>query len=73
MRKSALLATALIFAGANLAFAFPVPTNSGQGISSSDGSITLVRDTKKSKKAKKSSTSGGGGMNMQGMPPGHKM
>ncbi len=73
MHKVAFLATALVFAGANLAFALPAPTGLA-GLSASDSSVTLVRDTKKkSKKAKKSSKSGGGGMNMQGMPPGHKM
>lgn len=75
MRKATLLATALVFAGANLAYAVPAPLGAGPGLSGSDGSVTLVRDTKakKSKKAKKSSKSGGGGMNMPGMPPGHKM
>lgn len=73
MHRATILATALVFAGANLAFALPVSTGAGQGLSASDGSVTLVRNTKKSKKAKKSSNSGGGGMDMQGMPPGHKM
>lgn len=75
MRKATLLATALLFAGSNLALALPAPIGAmSQGISS-DSSIMLVREAKKAKakKAKKSSKSGGGGMNMQGMPPGHKM
>lgn len=78
MRKTVLLATALMFTGANLAFALPAAPvgTAGQGLSAlSDGEITLVTDNKKAKKAKKSSkkSDGGGGMNMKGMPPGHKM
>lgn len=73
MRTTAVLATALLFAGSNLALALPAPiSGTSQGISSDD-SIMLVRESKKAKKAKKSSKSGGGGMNMKGMPPGHKM
>ncbi|WP_262032434.1 PIN domain-containing protein [Microvirga sp. Mcv34] len=75
MRKTALLATALVFAATNLALALPAPIAAGQaGIAASDGLLTPVRDNKKAKKAKtKKSSKSGGGMNMQGMPPGHKM
>jgi hypothetical protein len=77
MRKLALLTTALIFTGTNLALALPAAPlgATGQGLSSGlDSEILLVRNDKKSKKVKKSSKkSSGGGMNMQNMPPGHKM
>ncbi|PZR87675.1 MAG: hypothetical protein DI537_25685 [Stutzerimonas stutzeri] len=73
MRKATLLATALLFAGAQLAVAMPASFGAGQSLTqSSDGMVTLVASDKKGKKAKKSSKSGGG-MNMQNMPPGHKM
>ncbi|MBX9933560.1 MAG: hypothetical protein K2Y56_18900 [Methylobacterium sp.] len=74
MRKATLLATALIFAGAQFAVAMPASLGAGQSLTqSSDGMVTLVAsDKKKGKKAKKSSKSSGG-MNMQNMPPGHKM
>ena len=84
MRKAALLATAFLFAGANLALALPAaPVGAaGQGFSAgSEGPLTLVSSQKKSakkseskkKNAKKSGGGSGGGMNMQGMPPGHRM
>lgn len=81
MRKTALFTTAFIFAGANLAIALPAaPVGATRhGLSAgTDSKVLLVRNDKKSKKAKKSSKksskkSGGGGMNMQNMPPGHKM
>ena len=72
MLKVALLATALAFAGTNLAVALPGPA-AAVGVAAASGDVlTPVREKKKAKKAKKASKSGGG-MNMQGMPPGHKM
>ena len=75
MRKTVLLASALIFMGANVATALPTaPVGAGQGLSAvSDDMITFVSDKKKGKKAKKSSKKSGGGMDMRNMPPGHKM
>lgn len=84
MRKLALLSTALIFTGVNLALAVPAAPVGviGQALTSdSDSKILLVRNDKKSKKvnksknkkAKKSLKGSGGGMNMPNMPPGHKM
>ena len=84
MRKLAILTTALLFTGGNLALAVPAgpAVATGQALSSGlDSNTLLVRNDKKSKKVKKSSkkssggskSSSGGGMNMPNMPPGHKM
>lgn len=70
MRKVALLASIISFAGTSLAIALPV---SAAGPDFSDGAnsgVTLI--SKKSKKSKKASKSGSG-MNMQNMPSSHKM
>ena len=58
MRKATLLATALIFAGAQLAVAMPTSFGAGQSLTqSSDGMVTLVAsDKKKGKNALISST-----------------
>jgi hypothetical protein len=78
MRKAMVLATALMFSGSSLASALPTSVGTpGQVLAASESPLALVAQKKakkamKTKKTKKSSKSGDR-MNMQGMPPGHKM
>jgi len=73
MRKAAYLATTLIFTGTSLAYAMPDGIGpAAQVLTASEGPVMLVAQHKV-KKAKKKSSKSGGGMNMPGMPPGHKM
>lgn len=79
MHKAAVLATALIFGGSSLAFAMPASVGAaGRFFTGPESSVTLVAKNKaqaqkKAKKPRKKGSKSGGGMNMKGMPPGHKM
>ncbi|MEW6449157.1 MAG: hypothetical protein AB1490_00790 [Pseudomonadota bacterium] len=74
MRKIALFATFLLLAGTGSALAIPGAPASAPILTASD-SVQQVAQSKdkKAKKTKKKNTKSGGGMNMEGMPPGHKM
>lgn len=75
MRKTLLLATALTFASVNLTVARPALVGApGQSLTERSASLVtpVATDKKKAKTARKSSKSGGN-MNMQTMPPGHRM
>ena len=75
MRNLAILATALVLAGSTFASAGPAQIGTAGQLSTTSGnSVTLVAQdkSKKAKKSKKGSKPSGG-INMPGMPPGHKM
>lgn len=75
MRKVALFATIVLFAGTGSVLAIPgAPGSAGPILTTSDSVHQVAQSKdKKAKKAKKKNSKPSGGMNMEGMPPGHKM
>lgn len=72
MSKIIIVLTALFLSGLSVAVASPIQTAKGiQGLG--EGFILVQAKEKKQKQKKETKPKSGSGMDMKGMPPGHKM